>query len=114
MLRRARGTTRASRRSVLPRSGSPETATQRSAWTARFGDDAAALGRSLTVDGAPATVIGVIPDRSGFPSTFAIWRPLRQTPGLAAEARDQRTLQVFGRVADGARIDDARAEINAI
>jgi predicted permease len=85
-----------------------------SAWTARYGDDAAALGRSLTVDGAPATLIGVIPDRSGFPSTFTIWRPLRQTPGLAAETRDQRTLQVFGRVADAARIDDARAEITAI
>jgi putative ABC transport system permease protein len=85
-----------------------------SAWTARYGDDAAALGRSLTVDGAPATVIGVIPDRSGFPNTATIWRPLRQTPGLAAETRDQRTLQVFGRVADGARIDDARAEVSAI
>jgi predicted permease len=85
-----------------------------SAWTARYGDDAPAPGRSLTVDGAPATVIGVLPDRSGFPSTFTIWTPLRQTPNLAAETRDRRTLQVFGRVADGARIEDARAEINAI
>ncbi len=82
-----------------------------SVWTARYGDDAAALGRSLTVDGAPATVIGVIPDRSGFPSTFTIWRPLRQTPGLAAEMRDQRTLQVFGRVAD-ARPHRRRASRN--
>jgi predicted permease len=85
-----------------------------SVWTARYGGDSAALGRTLTVDGVPATVVGVLPYRSGFPSTAVLWRPLRQVPALAAETRDQRRLQVFGRVAGGARIEDARAEIAGI
>ena len=45
------------------------------------------------------TLVGVMPDRSGFPGTVAVWMPLWQAPGLAAQARDNRTLQVFGRAA---------------
>jgi len=83
------------------------------AWQTRYGADRGILGRSVLVNGAPATVIGVVADRSGFPSTAEIWLPLSQLPGLSAQKRSDRSLVVFGRVRDGATVDDARAEILA-
>ncbi|MEO7888365.1 MAG: ABC transporter permease, partial [Vicinamibacterales bacterium] len=73
------------------------------AWMTRYGGDTAMIGRSITIDGRPVVLIGILPDRSGFPGTAAVWLPLWQVPGLAAERRDERTLQVFGRVADDVR-----------
>ena len=71
----------------------------RAAWHGRYGADPAVVGRAVTVNGTAATVIGIVPDRSGFPSTAAVWMPLWQAPGLSEQRRDARTLQVFGRVA---------------
>src|SRR5262245_10789975 len=41
----------------------------RSAWESRYTSDPAILGRTVLVNGQATTVIGVVPDRSGFPST---------------------------------------------
>jgi predicted permease len=86
----------------------------RTAWESRYGADAGAVGRTMTLNGLPVTLIGVIPDRSGFPSTAQIWMPLAQLPGVTTRTRDARTLQVFGRVADGARVDEAIVEVTGI
>ena len=40
----------------------------RTAWETRFGADPGVLGRVMTVNGVPAALIGVMPDRSGFPA----------------------------------------------
>ena len=84
------------------------------AWRGRYGSDPAVIGRSIFVNGSPATVVGIIPERSGFPSTAAVWLPLGQMPGLASQKRDARNLRVFGRLRDEASESDARAEMQAI
>jgi putative ABC transport system permease protein len=86
----------------------------RSVWEARYGADPAAVGRVVTINGTPVTLVGIMPDRSGFPGTASAWMPLWQAPGLAADKRDARTLQVFGRVSDGSRVDEAVAEASGI
>ena len=86
----------------------------RNAWLARYGGDPAVLGRAVTINGAPSTIVGIVPDASGFPGTAAIWMPLQQAPGLRTEGRDARTLQVFGRLTDRADAGEAGAEIAAI
>jgi predicted permease len=86
----------------------------RSAWRTRYADDPALVGRTIFVNGSPATVVGVMPDRSGFPSTASLWMPLEQLPGLAAMPRDARSLRVFGRLHDGVPVTDARAEVASI
>jgi putative ABC transport system permease protein len=83
-------------------------------WQSRYGGDRAIVGRSILVNGAPAIVVGVIPDRSGFPSSAQVWLPLRHATDLAAEKRDVRNLRVFGRVRDGVPVAQARAEVEAI
>ena len=83
-------------------------------WQSRYGGDRSIIGRSILVNGAPTIVVGVMPDRSGFPSSAQVWLPLWQAPGLAAEQRDDRNLRVFGRVRDGVPVGQARAEVEAI
>ena len=85
-----------------------------SLWQARYHGARDVVGRSIRVNGAPATVVGVVSDRSGLPSTAQVWLPLAQMPGLATERREIRTLQVFGRLRDGVALPAARAEVAGI
>ena len=85
------------------------------AWESRYGRDPGILGRAIAVNGAPAVIVGVMPERSGFPSsTGQVWLPLSQVPGLREQARDNRTLSVIGRVRSGIDVSHARAEIETI
>jgi predicted permease len=85
-----------------------------STWESRYRRDPSLLGRSILVNGEPATVIGVVPDASGFPSTAMVWLPLAQTPGVEHLRRGARSLRVFGRLRDGVSESDARAEVQRI
>ncbi|MFN2445726.1 MAG: ABC transporter permease [Vicinamibacterales bacterium] len=81
------------------------------AWQSRYGGESAVVGRSILVNGLPASVIGIVPDRSGFPSTAAAWLPLAHVAETTSNAP---TVQVFGRVRDEVDLVDARSEIEAI
>jgi predicted permease len=95
--------------------GAPATVViTKTAWETRYNADPSVLGRGLTVNGNPATLVGILPDRSGFPATAQVWMALSQAPGLAARKRDAGTLQVFGRVSDGVRVDEAISEVSGI
>jgi putative ABC transport system permease protein len=83
-------------------------------WESRYGRDPAILGRSVRVDGVILTIVGIVPDRSGFPSTAEVWQPVGQMNGLDRMNRDARTLQVFGRVRDGVEVAAAAAEVEAL
>jgi predicted permease len=85
----------------------------RATWEARYAGDEGIVGRSILVNGTPTLVVGVLPDRSGFPSTADIWLPLAGHPAdAAAAARNQ--LGVFGRLRDGVALDAARQEMEAL
>jgi putative ABC transport system permease protein len=85
------------------------------AWESRYARDPAILGRTVLVNGAPFTVIGVMRPRSGFPSTAELWLPLARSPAAAAaERRDVRTLRVLGRLREDLSAIDARAEVESI
>jgi predicted permease len=79
----------------------------------RYGGDPSVLGREIRVGGAPATIVGVVPDRSGFPSTASVWLPLTHAPGLNAQKRELRTLRAIGRLHDGVSPLSAAAELEA-
>jgi len=84
------------------------------AWRTRYSGDPAIAGRSVVIDGVPATVVGVMKDRSGFPSTAEVWMPLAAKPGLGRTAVDARILDVFGRLKDDVTPAAARTEVEAI
>ncbi|HEX6057663.1 MAG TPA: ABC transporter permease, partial [Gemmatimonadaceae bacterium] len=79
-------------------------------WTARFESDPAVLGRSVKLGTTSATIVGVMPDGFGFPVSERIWAPLR-VDGTTLVPRTGPTVSIFGRLAPGASIEDARAEL---
>ncbi len=82
-------------------------------WRLRYAGDPQILGRRVLVNGSPATVIGIVPERSGFPSTAGLWMPLGQMPDFK-EDRAVRTLRVIGRLRDGVTDTTARSEVETI
>jgi predicted permease len=84
------------------------------AWRARYQSDPRVLGRTILVNGAPATVVGVMPARSGFPMSAEVWLPLSQMSELESQGAAARVLRVFGRMRDGVDEAAARSEIEAM
>lgn len=96
-----------------------------SLWRGMFGADPNILGRTLELDGAAYTVIGVMPRGFAFPRanempssfTFAprvqLWVPLalNRGPLLPAEPDE---LAVIGRVKDGVSVSQAAGEMQAL
>jgi putative ABC transport system permease protein len=85
-----------------------------STWESRYARDPGIVGRAITVNGAPAVVIGVVPERSGFPTSGQVWLPLSMIPALRDQPRDARTLNVIARLNTGTDVPRARAEIESI
>lgn len=82
-------------------------------WRQRYGGDPQVVGRTVLINGSPMTVIGIVPERSGFPSTASVWLPLGQYPDLKLE-RSNRPLNVVGRLREGVSEDVARSEVESI
>jgi predicted permease len=83
-------------------------------WTTRYNGDPSIIGTRVRVNGAPSTVIGVMPDGFRFPVISDLWQPLARLPGLMDQTRDMRQLQVFGRLAVWSTRAQAQAEIESI
>lgn len=82
-------------------------------WRLRYANDPQILGRTVLINGMPVTVIGIVPERSGFPSTAGVWMPLGQMPDFT-EDRATRTLRVMGRLRDDVSEMTARSEVETI
>jgi putative ABC transport system permease protein len=82
-------------------------------WAARFGSDPQIIGRAIHVDGAPVTVVGVMPASFRFPITADLWMPLALEPALWAR-RDWRAFMAMGKLNSGVPVGNANAEINGI
>ena len=95
------------------RGGEPVVLLGRDVWQQRYDSDPAILGRSVLVNGSPVTVVGIIQERSGFPSTAGIWLPLGQFPDLKPD-RLARPLNVLGRLRDGVSEAAARSEVETV
>ena len=83
-------------------------------WQRRFGGDRGIIGRRITLNARPRTVVGVLPP--GFrapPSLDAdIWGSLPYDPN--DECRTCRHHQVLARLKPGVTVDQARAEMRAV
>ena len=85
-----------------------------SLWASRYGNDPEIIGRRLLVNGAPATVVGVMRDGFRFLQNTELWQPLETMPGVSLQRREVRPLFVFGRLVPGVSADQARAEMEAL
>ncbi|HEX5437807.1 MAG TPA: ABC transporter permease [Gemmatimonadaceae bacterium] len=83
-----------------------------SLWQQRFASDSSIVGRTIVVNGAPRTVIGVMPPRFQFPEWQEMWVPLAPRPSAASH--DAHTLHVLARLAPGVTVARARANVAAL
>jgi len=81
-------------------------------WKRRFGSDPALIGRTITLNGAPTTVVGVAPAALNLISGGDAYTPLTIDP--AKENRLNHVIFVVGRLKDGISIAQAQAEMNNI
>jgi predicted permease len=82
-------------------------------WTTRFDSNPSVIGRTVQLGTANVTIVGVMPEGFAFPVNQRIWTPLR-VDGTTLEPRTGPPVSIFGRLAPGASIDDARAELSVI
>lgn len=82
-------------------------------WETRFASDPGVVGRTVRLGTATATIVGVMPDGFGFPVRERIWTPLRVGGSMLAP-RTGPAVSVFGRLAPGASMDEAQAELDVI
>jgi len=88
-------------------------------WRRRFGADPGILGRTLTLDDAPATVIGVMPPEFQLPSHYSgrpmdLWAPLQLDPATDRAERGWHYLLGVGRLQDGRTLESASRETSTL
>lgn len=72
----------------------------------RFGASRDIIGQRVHLDGVPHTIIGVMPQGFAFPVNHEFWRPLNSSkPG---------DVTVFARMAPGASLEGAQAEVKSV
>jgi len=85
-------------------------------WAERFASDPSAVGRTLTINGAPYVVIGVMPKGFHDPVVSGVdaWIPMSAAPGRDATNADNHYLGVIARLRPETSIERAQAELDAL
>ena len=86
-------------------------------WMDRFGADPSIIGRTITVNGKPSIVIGVMPAGIEYPGPqYALWTPLPtpRTPELPPVNRSSHYLQVVARLKPSVPVTQAAAETRTL
>jgi putative ABC transport system permease protein len=82
-------------------------------WQQRYGGRPDVLGMTLRLGSDPHTIVGVMPETFAFPVNNSLWTPLRLDPAKF-EVGKAPPINVFGRLAPGATLEQARGQLTAI
>jgi putative ABC transport system permease protein len=82
-------------------------------WQSRFGSDPTIVGQQVRVGNIVHTIVGVMPREFAFPVHHQYWTPL-STNTLAYERGQGPSVFVFGRLRDGATMEQAQAELSTL
>jgi predicted permease len=85
-------------------------------WKRRFGSDPTIVGRPITLNGQPFTVLGVMaPSFNGVSDGAQMWIPFAMyAPPARMDQRGGRGFTVLGRLKPGVTMEGAQAEVTAI
>ncbi|MCI0533604.1 MAG: ABC transporter permease [Verrucomicrobiales bacterium] len=82
-------------------------------WQRRFAGDPRVIGKSISIDSEPHTVVGVMPPGFSFPNPRKeIWIP--HGPPSELKARGSHNFQVVARLKPGVTIEQAQANLDVI
>ena len=84
-------------------------------WRTKFASDPNVLGRTLSLDDATLSIIGVMPPDFHFPSRGTeYWRALRFSNSAADNSRGNHYLQVMARLKPGVSVEQAGSEMRTV
>jgi putative ABC transport system permease protein len=81
-------------------------------WERRWAGDSSIVGKSISVNGLPHTVIGVMPKGFKFPEQQEAWVPM--APRVEGRPGDPWDIQTFARTKDGVSVEAATKELEAL
>ncbi len=82
-------------------------------WNRDFGGAADIVGKAVRINGAPATIIGVMPQGFGFPGNEELWIPLHtEFPVRARNDPRENAPAVLGLIRPDVPVDQAEAEVS--
>jgi putative ABC transport system permease protein len=81
-------------------------------WVDRFGRSPSVLGTTLTLDGVPTTVVGILPENFALPNlSTEVLAPLRTAVDPRRTERGSNFLRVIAHLTPGATVAQARSEM---
>jgi predicted permease len=85
-------------------------------WQRQFGGDRSLVGKSITLDGKPVTVVGVLPESFDFGAAFSPGETVDiLTPLIMDDIRfDGNTIAIIGRLKQGVTLEQARSEAKTL
>ncbi|HEY2806392.1 MAG TPA: ABC transporter permease [Gemmatimonadales bacterium] len=84
-------------------------------WKNRFGSDSSILGKTVTLDGRPRTVIGVLADSYKEPyGDMEVWLPITAAPSSNLFSRDNPFVWAFGKMKPGVTVEQAQADLDRV
>ena len=81
-------------------------------WKRRFGSDPGIIGRTVTLNSAPVTVVGIAPPALKLLANGDVYTPMIVDP--AKEIRLNHVIVAFGRLRPGVTLQQAQSEMDAI
>ena len=81
-------------------------------WTTRYRSDPQVIGRGVTINGTPHTIVGVMPPNFAFPENQRLWVALQ--PTLFQDARDRRYVFTLARLRAGVTTPQGLTDLTAI
>jgi len=84
------------------------------AWRRYFGGDASVVGRSIELNGANYTVVGVLPPGAAYPAEGEVWLPLSLLDKPTQASRVWHSVNVLGRLRSGVTLAEAGTDMRTI
>jgi putative ABC transport system permease protein len=82
-------------------------------WLRRYGGDPGVIGTTISLDGVPAEVVGVMPVGFDYPAGTDVWFPLQRDAGYA-RGRANNNFAALGRLREGVSIEQAQAQMDVV
>jgi predicted permease len=83
-------------------------------WQTQFGGDTGVVGLSITLDGQPYTIIGIMPREFRFPTADELWWKTQRFSEVNYQDRNDNWLEAVGRLRSGVTVAHARAEFELL